>query len=128
MLKKSRLNEALAPLANEPFIPDLFQDLSPEEKGELRAFFNGALWRKVLANARTARPSLFPAGLDTPMGPQLALNRLNQLQGWKLLEAALSQPILPPVTPRKTLVETYPDAGRPDFQKSQTTEMKPVAP
>lgn len=119
MPKKPRLNEAMAPLTNEPFIPDICQDLTPEEKGELRTFFNTPLWRKVLANVRTARPSLFPIGLETAFGPQIAINRLSQLQGWKLLEVALVQPILPPTTARKPLAESYPDAGRPDF------EMKP---
>jgi hypothetical protein len=122
MTKSPRLKEVLAPLANEPFIPDLTQDLLPEEKGELRAFFEGALWKKVLANVRLARPSLFPTGLDTPLGPQIALNRLHQLQGWKLLEVALAQPIMAPLPKRKQLVESYPDAGRHDF------EMKPITP
>lgn len=120
MPKTPRLNEALAPLATEPFIPELFQDFTPDERGDLRKFFESPLWKKVLMNVRTARPSLFPVGMDTPLAPQLAMNRLHQLQGWQLLEVALAQPILPPPPKRKQLVENYPDAGRNDFA------MKPI--
>jgi len=94
MPKTPRLKAALAPRVNdEPLVPDIMQDLLPEEKGELRAFFEGRVWKKVLANVRLSRPSLFPLGLDGALGPQIAINRLHQLQGWKLLEVALAQPI-----------------------------------
>jgi hypothetical protein len=123
MSKTPRLKAALASrVDDEPFVPDLTSDLLPEEKGELRAFFESRTWKKVLTNVRSARPSLFPTGMDTPLGPQIAMNRLHQLQGWKLLEVALAQPILAPLPKRKQLVESYPDAGRPDF------EMKPITP
>ena len=127
MPKTPRLKAALAPRVNdEPFVPDITQDLLPEEKGELRAFFESRTWKKVLANVRSARPSLFPLGMDTALGPQIAINRLHQLQGWKLLEVALAQPILAPLPKRVQLVESYPDAGRPDYQKP--TDMKPITP
>jgi hypothetical protein len=123
MPKTPRLKAALASrVDDEPFVPDLTSDLLPEEKGELRAFFESRTWKKVLTNVRSARPSLFPTGMDTSLGPQIAMNRLHQLQGWKLLEVALAQPILAPLPKRKQLVESYPDAGRPDF------EMKPITP
>jgi hypothetical protein len=127
MPKTPRLKAALAPRVNdEPLVPDIMQDLLPEEKGELRAFFEGRVWKKVLANVRLSRPSLFPLGLDGALGPQIAINRLHQLQGWKLLEVALAQPILAPLPKRAQLVESYPDAGRPDFQRA--TDMKPITP
>jgi hypothetical protein len=123
MPKTPRLKAALAPRMNdEPFVPDITQDLTPEEKGELRAFFAGPIWKKVLANARLSRPSLMPQGLDTALGPQIAINRLHELRGWMFLESALAQPILASIPKRKQLVESYPDAGRPDF------EMKPITP
>jgi len=129
MTKTPRLKAALAPRMNdEPFVPDITQDLLPEEKGELRAFFEGHVWKKVLANVRNERPSLFPRDLDSALGPQIAINRLHQLQGWKLLEVALARPIMAPQPQRKQLVESYPDAGRPDFQKPQPTDMKPITP
>lgn len=123
MPKTPRLNAALASRMNdEPLVPNITQDLLPDEKGELRAFFEGHVWKKVLANVRLSRPSLFPTGLDSALGPQIAINRLHQLQGWKLLEVALAQPIMAPLPERKQLTESYPDAGRPDF------EMKPITP
>ena len=127
MTKTPRLKAALAPRMNdEPFIPDLTQDLTPEEKGEFRAFTQGPIWKKIWARVCLEEPSLFPPGLDTALGPQIAINRLHQLQGWKLLKVALVKPIMAPLPKRKQLLESYPDAGRPDFERP--TEMKPITP
>lgn len=122
MPKKSRLNVELADhQQREHFLPPVYLEYTPEERGELRKFFESPLWKKTLSNVRTARPPLFVGGTETPLGNQIANNRLHQLQGWQLFEVALARSILPEPPKRKQLTESYPDAGRPDFEKSKTS-------
>lgn len=119
MPKKSGLNVELASHANEPFFPPTYVEYTPQERGELRSFFEGPLWKKTLANVRTYRPPIFPLGLDGPLGNQIASNCLHRRQGWDMFEVALARPILPPIEKKKALNETYPNEGRPDFEKTE---------
>src|SRR5882757_3398023 len=119
MPKKSGLNVELASHANEPFLPSTYVEYTPQERGELRAFFEGDLWKKTLANMRMMRPPIFVLGLDGPLGNQIASNQLHRRQGWDLFEIALAKTILPGAPKKKALNETYPDEGRTDFNKSE---------
>lgn len=107
-------------MTNEAFLPPVYQEFAPEERRELRAFFEGPLWKKTLANIRTERPFLFPLGTDTVLGQQIACNRLHQRQGWEMFEVALAKTILPLPPKKKLLQETWPDSGRTDFTKPET--------
>jgi hypothetical protein len=118
MPKAKRLNVELADhLISEAATFPVYQDYSVEERAALREFLNGPIWRKAISNARCERPPLMVKGLDTALGIQLGNNRLHELRGWAFCEAALVKQILPPPEKRKQITETFPDAGRIDFQK-----------
>lgn len=64
-------------------------------------------------NAKLSRPSVFAAGLDTALGPQIALAKLSEMKGWEEFKVALIRQIEDPKLPKKPLKETFPDAGLP---------------
>jgi hypothetical protein len=66
--------------------------LTLEERSELRKIIISPLFQKVIANAHTRKPSVVPKGtgtLGSEYCEQIATNRLHQLQGWEMFEAAL---------------------------------------
>jgi len=64
-------------------------------------------------NARLYKPSSYVAGLDTALGPQIALAKLSEMKGWEQFKVALIRQIEDPKLPRKPLKETFPDSGLP---------------
>ncbi len=82
-------------------------ELSLEEKEQVRVFVNSVAWRKVLSNARTARPPLHQKFASKSR--QKNNDLLCQLQGWDLCENAIHMQII--AAPQKRILreETYPD-------------------
>ena len=86
---------AVAPTVYErPLVFPLFafDPLTLEERTKFRDFISSPLGRKVVRNAFAKRPSVVVKGQTT--GPleqpaQATNNRLFQIQGWELFEAAL---------------------------------------
>ena len=70
--------------------------LTLEDRTALRAFFASAPFKKALHNARLKQPSVFTAGLDTMLGATISNNRLHEIRGWKLFEAALGTQVEDP--------------------------------
>lgn len=91
--------------------------LSPEERKRFREIIADPVFQRVLDNAYSKTPKINPEGTGcSPTGKtpdlQIANNRLHQLQGWYMLEAALFGQAEEPITiKQKTIEETYPDAG-----------------
>ncbi len=79
--------------------------LSFEERTALRAMFASAPFKKALHNARLSRPPEFGQGmnaaLNSALGAVIGNNRLHEIRGWKMFEAALGKQIEDPkpVTP-----------------------------
>jgi hypothetical protein len=94
MPRKSSLKAGVAPrevedtiIREEPVV------LTLEDRTALRAMFASAPFRKALHNARLSRPPLTAPGLDSALGGIVANNRLHQMQGWAMFEAALGRMI-----------------------------------
>jgi hypothetical protein len=83
--------------------------LTLEERTELKSLLGSAVYRKAFTNARLFRPSVFIDGLNTALGPQIALGRLRQLQGWEMFEAALVLQTQDPKQKAEPIMETWPD-------------------
>ncbi len=87
--------------------------LSLDERTELKNIYGNEVFRKGFSNARLMRPTLFPPGLSTPLGPQIALLQLARLQGWEMFEAALAVQVKDKLPPKEPLTETYNDPDMP---------------
>lgn len=100
--------------------------LSHEERVKLRELFADPVYRKAFSNARLMRPSAFAhsEGLNGALGGQIANNRLHQIQGWEMFEAALAKQALDPLPPKKLLEETFP--SDPFFASSSPDAAKPA--
>lgn len=115
MPKKTGLNSGLAHrLEDEAFLRPVLQNLSLEERGELRRFFDSTAWKKTIANARTMRPNEFPQGCETALGLQIGNNRLHILQGWKLCEIAIASQVEAPAVRAPVVKDSYPPGGQID--------------
>jgi len=86
--------------------------LDYNEREKLRGIISDPVFQKAIRNAHAKKPSVNPTG--TGMAPTaqcelIANNRLHQLQGWEMLEAALFAQA-EEVAPRAfvPLKETYP--------------------
>jgi hypothetical protein len=109
-LKASPLvQEAEETLLREDPIP-----LSLEERTALRTALTSGYFRKALHNARLAMPSpmLNQALLNSALGSVAANNRLHEIRGWKMFEAAIGKQVEHPLPPAPKAQENYPDAGR----------------
>lgn len=75
------------------------------------------VFKRVIDNAYTKKPTTAISDNSGMLGvtqikPEHALNRLHQLQGWEMLEAAIFIQAEEPIKKqRKQVEETYPDAG-----------------
>lgn len=87
--------------------------LSIEERKKLKEIFEMPVFRKAFSNARLAKPTAFPPGLGTALGPQIALVQLCRIQGWELFEAATFLQTQDPKARPAKVEETYPDSGKP---------------
>ena len=95
-----------------PKIPG-YVALALPERTRLLALLDDPVFQQAWANAQLSKPSCFSGGSNTALGTQMASDRLHQLQGWALFEAALLRQCEDPKLERKPLQETYPDAQAP---------------
>jgi len=75
-----------------PFPVYTYTPLDHDEREKLRGMISDPVFQKVIRNAHARKPGVNPAG--TGMAPTehsqlIANNRLHQLQGWEMLEAAI---------------------------------------
>lgn len=92
----------------------VFTPLVMEERDRLNAIFKDPAFVKAWRNLRVFKPGAFPgnpSALASPIGPQLASNRLHQIQGWEMLVVALLNQGKEPVVKKKQALEEYPDEG-----------------
>lgn len=93
-----------------PFVLDL------KDRTRLASLLNDEVMQKALANAAALKPGVFFVGSgldanatkDTAMATLMANNRLHQIQGWEMFEAALFRQIEDPKLPREKASETFP--------------------
>ncbi len=119
MPSKAKALRATGPAQDdEPFLIEKRQELLPDERVELRKFFETVPWRKVVHNARLSRPVPsvnIPAALDNAESRrQLASEKLAEIRGWKMCEVAMAREVLTPEPQRIAPRDNYPDAGRVD--------------
>lgn len=81
--------------------------LTLEDRTAVRAFLVGSAFRKVLHNARLKMPSAFTVGLDTALGSVIANNRLHEIRGWKMFEAAIGSQVEDPKAPAPKAPDDY---------------------
>jgi hypothetical protein len=71
----------------------VYEPLSLDERKALRAILASDVFKKALQNAHAKKPGVHVEGTGvfkvTELSPMLANNRLHQLQGWEMFEAAL---------------------------------------
>ena len=89
--------------------------LEYEQRKRLVALLNDPVFVMAWRNAQLSKPTWFPMNLDTALGNQIASNRLHQLQGWTLFEAALLRQTDDPKAGKPRVDETYPDP--PELKK-----------
>jgi hypothetical protein len=114
MAKTSRLNAPLAPALNEDSVLLEPQSLlSLEERNALKLIFATPAFVKAWRNAKVSAPSpMIPVStLNAKRGEKAANNRLHEMRGWKLFEAALLRQTLDPVLRPQRAPEEYPDSG-----------------
>lgn len=113
-MPKSKALKA-SPLVQEAEDTVLLQSEMPltlEERVALRAALTSTYFKKALHNARLFSPSVTPPGLDTVLGSVIANNRLHEMRGWKMFEAAIGRQVADPKPKPVVAKEDYPDAGR----------------
>jgi hypothetical protein len=90
MPKKSKTQPVTTP--NQPALFPAYRvdPLNIEERKQLRTFMATPLYAKMIRNAYCKKPSAF-AAIASQWGEhsaQVSVNRLHQIQGWELFEAA----------------------------------------
>lgn len=111
-MKKAPLKVGVTPQPVEAILPTPRIQLSLEERAVLRAAFESTAFKKAWHNAKLQEPGcIILADLGAPNGGTLALNRIHQMQGWKLFEVALTSQVNDPVPPRRQVEENYPEGG-----------------
>ncbi len=84
--------------------------LNIEERKQLRTFMATPLYAKMIRNAYCKKPSSFNIGSGqwNEHSAQISINRIHQIQGWELFEAAfLGQAEESLHTVRKQLEENF---------------------
>jgi len=109
MAKKIGLTSGMANQTEEKLLRDPPVPLSLEERQAFRLAINSTAFKKALANIRWRKPSATPGDLNTALGPQIAINRLHQIQGWEMFETSLAIQALDPVVNPPKSKETWPD-------------------
>lgn len=94
----------------------VFTPLSEEERKRFREILADPVFNRVIDNAYSKMPSVNAPGTGSPTNREPCAtagnNRLHQLQGWYMLEAAIfSQAEQPILRNREQVKENYPDAG-----------------
>lgn len=103
-LKASPLVQEAEVQLRDPTVP-----LSLEEREAFRAAVKTPAFQKALRNIRNQRPSVFTHDLNTALGATVANNRLHEIRGWELFEAALWKQSLDPVITAPKAQEKYVD-------------------
>jgi len=110
MARKYTRRAALVPkIARSVPKKPLYVALALPERTHLLSLFDDPIFQQAWMNAQMSKPSCFASGGNTALGPQMASDRLHQLQGWTLFEAALLRQCDDPKQAAKPLEETYPD-------------------
>jgi hypothetical protein len=113
MAKKKSAPPKTEPPYERPLVFPLytFEALTLEERVKFREFIVSPLFRKVIRNAFTKRPGVVPKGTGTAVlehSQLIANNRLHQIQGWEMFEAAFfSQAETIIERPKSTVQEKY---------------------
>lgn len=115
MARKGQLKrQPVAPVAEETILREPKILLSLEERSALRVIFKTPAFVKAWNNAKLAKPGVFIGGLNEKRGKKIANNRLHEIRGWEMFEAALQRQILDPVLKKPAAPDDYPDAGLVD--------------
>lgn len=86
--------------------------LTLEDRIALRAALTSGYFKKALHNARLSMPSVNPPGLNSALGSVISNNRLHEMRGWRMFEAAIGRQVEDPKLKLAVAKENYPDAGR----------------
>lgn len=97
--------------AEETLLRDLPVPLSLEERQAFRAALKLPAFQKALRNIRLEKPSVFigKAELNSALGGIAANNRIHEIRGWEMFEAALGKQSLDPVLTPPKAKERYQD-------------------
>ncbi len=112
MARQSKLNVQLATGQDEESIlRELPVPLTLDERVRLRAIFKEPAFVKAWKNAKTFAPGPNPSGLNAELGDRIAVNRLHEMRGWVMFEAAILRQVEDPPLKAVKVVENYPDSG-----------------
>jgi hypothetical protein len=108
MPRKPSVKVGVAPReVEDTIIREEPQVLTLEDRTALKAFFASASFKKALHNARLKQPAVFTGGLDSQLGSVIANNRLHEIRGWKMFEAALGSQVEDPKLPAPKAPDDY---------------------
>lgn len=96
-----------------------FAFLDLKERTKLAALLEDPVMQKALGNISVLKPGAFFVGSgvgvnaskDAAMATLMASNRLHQIQGWEMFEAALFSQADDPKAAKEKLTETYPEGA-----------------
>lgn len=111
MAKRGTAKRGVAPRQMEPTVKTEAIKLTLEERNHLSEILRDPIFTKAWNNAKWEKPSAFVSGqpnpLSTPMGLQVASNRLHEIRGWELFEAAITRQIKDPPIAKGQVVENW---------------------
>ena len=87
--------------------------LEYKDRQRLAEILDDPVFVQAWRNLHHHRPSPFPMGLNGALGATIANNRLHELRGWMMFEAALIAQARDPIMVPPLLKETYPDSAVP---------------
>lgn len=93
-------------ILRDPVIP-----LTLEQRVELRAVFKSDAFKRIWSNAKSLAPGPMTGDLNTALGGIIANNRLHEMRGWQMFEAALIKQLGDPVLRAPRPQETFPDSA-----------------
>lgn len=114
--------------AEESFIREPAVALTLEDRTALRTFFASSPFKRAWANAKLNEPPVPLADLSGPLGEKIANNRIHEMRGWKLFEAALLKQLNDPAPIVRRAQETWPDAGVNIVDPDKLPKPKPAQP
>lgn len=120
---KPQLAHAEETILRAPVFP-----LTLDDRTALRAMYESQAFRRAWANVKLAKPSVFTGELNSALGAIVANNRLHEIRGWELLEAALLKELNEPKPPVTRKEETWPDAGLDIVDPNKLPKSPPPAP
>ncbi len=95
--------------AEETLLRELPVPLSLEERQAFRVALKSPAFQKALRNIRIQKPSAFTPDLNTALGSTISNNRLHEIRGWEMFEAALGKqgldPVITPAKPKEKYVD-----------------------